>query len=155
KPHFFTASYGRGSDWRIATLALGVLYMAGLLLVAPRFLAGAVRTARMVRQARPAAYAQALADSVRRALAIGRPVRALESPGAAVPMTWGSLRPVVLLPERAGRWPAGHLLELARALVERRSRADAPAMAETGDLEERVRAVLDRGRNRAPLNRRL
>jgi TonB family protein len=28
-------------------------------------------------------------------------------------------------------------------------------MADTGDLEERVRAVLDRGRNRAPLNRRL
>ena len=28
-------------------------------------------------------------------------------------------------------------------------------MAEAGDLEERVRAVLDRGRNRAPLNRRL
>jgi TonB family protein len=50
---------------------------------------------------------------------------------------------------------AGHLLELARAMVERRSLADAPAMAESGDLEERVRAVLDRGRNRAPLNRRL
>jgi TonB family protein len=50
---------------------------------------------------------------------------------------------------------AGHLLELARVLVERRSLADAPAMAETGDLEERVRAVLDGGRNRAPVSRRL
>ena len=40
-------------------------------------------------------------------------------------------------------------------MVQRRSLADAPAMAENGDLEERVRAVLDRGRNRAPLNRRL
>jgi TonB family protein len=214
------------SNARVAgayALALGVLYMAGLLLVAARFLAGAVRTARMVRQARPAGYAQALADTVRRSLAIGRPVRALESSGAAVPMTWGILRPVVLMPEPAGRWPAerlhavvlhelvhvqrqdllaqvaaqaacclywfhplvwlagrelrkereracddavlsggvpapdyaGHLLELARALVERRSLADAPAMAETGDLEERVRAVLDGGRNRSPLSRRL
>jgi len=156
-----------------------------------------------------------------RSLGIVRPVRVLESPGAAVPMAWGILRPVAILPEAARRWPsqrlravllhelihlrrhdlpaqmaaqaacclywfhplawlaarqlrkereracddavihggvtapdyAGHLLELARAMVERRSLADAPAMAETGDLEERVRAVLDGGRNRAPLHR--
>ena len=51
---------------------------------------------------------------------------------------------------------AGHLMELARVLVERQaSLADAPAMAEGGDLEERVRALLDRGRNRAPLTRRV
>ena len=218
---------GRGSDWRITTLigarAALALYLIGLLLVAARFLAGAVRTVRMVRQARPAPHAQAMVDTVRCALGIDRPVRALESPGAAVPMTWGSLRPVVLLPEAARHWPAerlhavvlhelvhvrrhdilaqlaaqaacclywfhplvwlaarelrkereracddavlsggvpapdyaGHLLELARVLVERRSLADAPAMAETGDLEDRVRAVLDGSRNRAPLNRRL
>ena len=49
---------------------------------------------------------------------------------------------------------AGHLMELARVLVERQaSLADAPAMAEAGDLEERVRALLDRGRNRTPLTR--
>jgi len=212
----FAGSKQRRSDWWIA-------YLAGLLIVAGRFLAGTVRTARMVRAARPATYAQALADRLCRDLAISRPVRALESNGAAVPMTWGTLRPVVLLPEAAGRWPvarlhavvlhelvhvqrhdlvaqiaaqaacclywfhpmvwlamrqlrkeretacddavlsggvaapdyAGHLLELARAIVPRRSLADAPAMAENGDLEQRVRAVLDRGRNRAPLNRRL
>jgi hypothetical protein len=50
---------------------------------------------------------------------------------------------------------AGHLLDMARTLVARRSLADAPAMAEAGDLEDRVRAVLDGGRNRTPLNRRL
>ena len=211
---------GRGSDWGMAALAL---YIGGLLLVAARFVAGAVRTARMVRLARPAAYAQAVADMVRRSLGIGRGVRTLESSGAAVPMTWGMLRPVVLLPEEARHWSgerlhavvlhelihvrrhdllaqlaaqaacclywfhplvwlaarelrkereracddavlaagvaapdyAGHLLELARVLVERRSLADAPAMAESGDLEERVRAVLDGTRNRTPLSRRL
>jgi TonB family protein len=156
-------------------------------------------------------------------MAISRGVRVLESSGAAVPMTWGTLRPVVMLPETARDWPAarlhavllhelihvrrndllaqvaaqaaccvywfhpmvwmavrqlrkeretacddavlsrgvlapdyaGHLLELARGMIRRRSLADAPAMAESGDLELRVRAVLDRGRNRAPLNRRL
>jgi TonB family protein len=212
-----TLPHGRGSDWGIA------LYLGGMLLVALRFLAGAVRTGRMVRQARPAAYAQALTDRLRRKLDIGRPVQALESSGAAVPMTWGTLHPVVLLPEGARHWPAerlhavvlhelvhvqrhdllaqlaaqaaccfywfhplvwlaarqlrkeretacddavlsggvpapdyaGHLLELARAMVQQRSLADAPAMAEAGDLEERVRAVLDGGRNRVPLNRRL
>ena len=203
--------------------ALGGLYLAGLVLVAARFLAGAVRTARMVRRARPARYAQLPADRVRRALDIVRDVHILESPAAAVPMTWGTLDPVVMLPEAARQWPAarlhavvlhelihirrhdllaqiaaqtacclywfhplawlaarelrkerehacddavlsggvpaadyaGHLLELARAMVQRRSLADAPAMAETGDLEARVRAVLDGSRNRAPLNRRL
>jgi TonB family protein len=202
---------------------LGGLYLAGFLLVAARFLAGAARTSRMVRLARPAAYSVAAADVVRRTLGMSAGVRALESPGAAVPMTWGTLRPVVLLPEEARHWPgerlhavllhelihvrrhdllaqlaaqaacclywfhplvwlaarelrkereracddavlaggvaapdyAGHLLDLARGLVERRSLADAPAMAETGDLEERVRAVLDGSRNRAPLSRRL
>jgi TonB family protein len=206
----------RGSDWFIA-------YMAGLLLVAARFLAGAARTSRIVRNARRAPFVQAMVDTVCRELAIGRPVRTLESADAAVPMTWGMLRPVVLLPESARDWPserlhavvlhelihvrrhdlvaqvaaqaacclywfhplvwmaarqlrkerecacddavlsggvpaadyAGHLLELARAMVQRRSLADAPAMAEAGDLEERVRAVLDRRRNRAPLSGRL
>jgi TonB family protein len=212
---------GRAIETRSTAPGVGAyalaLYLAGLLLVAARFLAGAVRTARMVRQARPAPYAQAVAD------AIGPGVRVLESDGAAVPMTWGTLRPVVLLPAAARHWPgerlhavvlhemvhvrrhdllaqlaaqaacclywfhplvwlaagqlrkereracddavlrggvaapdyAGHLLELARVLVERRSLADAPAMAETGDLEERVRGVLDGGRNRAPVSRRL
>jgi TonB family protein len=199
------------------------MYLAGLLMVAGRFLAGAVRTGRIVRQSRVAAYAQPMSDRMRRDLGIRRPVRALESPDATVPMTWGTLRPVVMLPEGARDWPAarlhavvlhelihvqrldllaqvaaqaacclywfhplawlaarqlrkerecacddavlsggvtapdyaGHLLELARGMVRRRSLADAPAMAEGGHLEDRVRAVLDRGRNRAPLNRRL
>src|SRR5262249_24501420 len=45
---------------------------------------------------------------------------------------------------------AGHLMELARSMP-----AAAPAMAEANDLELRARALLDRGSNRAPLNRRV
>jgi protein TonB len=47
-------------------------------------------------------------------------------------------------------------MELARGLASRRIAVpDAPAMAETSDLETRVRALLDRGCNRAPLTRRV
>ena len=46
---------------------------------------------------------------MRRTLGIGRNVRALESSRATVPMTWGTLRPVVLLPEEARHWPAARL----------------------------------------------
>jgi TonB family protein len=45
---------------------------------------------------------------------------------------------------------AGHLVELVRGLT-----IAAPAMAEANDFEGRVRALLDRGRNRRPLTRRI
>jgi len=51
---------------------------------------------------------------------------------------------------------AGHLLDLVRALAAKRSPwVDAPAMAESSDLESRVKALLDRNRNRRPVSRRL
>jgi TonB family protein len=50
---------------------------------------------------------------------------------------------------------AGHLVDVLREAAARRNRwADAPAMAEPSDFESRVRALLDRGRNRTPLSRR-
>jgi TonB family protein len=200
------------------------LYLLGALAVAGRFGIGTGRTWRMVRRAQAAIHAAALADELRRALGIGRPVRVLETAAAAVPMTWGILRPVALLPASASEWPqgrlhavllhelvhvgrhdllaqilaqaacclywfhplvwsaarqmrkereqacddavlnrgvapadyAGHLMELARSMAAGQvSPADAPAMAETSDLESRVRALLDRRRNRAPLSRRV
>lgn len=45
---------------------------------------------------------------------------------------------------------AGHLMDLARMLSGRR--VHAPAMAENSDLESRVRALLDRRRDRRPLS---
>ena len=81
---------------------LNRLYIGGLLLVAARFVAGGVRT---FRQARPAPYGRVLADTVR---------GMLESPGAAMPMTWGMLRPIVLLPEAARRWPVERLYVVVR-----------------------------------------
>jgi TonB family protein len=200
-----------------------LVWVAGCLAAASRFLVGAVRTSWMVRGAAPAACAQGMIEHVGKSLGLSRRVRALETADAPMPLTWGILRPVVVLPDDAERWPearlrtvllhelvhvrrldllaqavaqaacclywfhplawvalrqlrkereracddavllggvaahdyAGHLLDLVRALAAKRSPwADAPAMAESSDLESRVRALLDRGRNRRPLSRR-
>ena len=201
-----------------------LLYIGGALLVAGRFGVGTWRTLKMVRGAGEATHAAELVERLRIALRIRRPVRALESADAVVPMTWGILRPVALLPDNARDWPAprlrtvllhelvhvqrhdllaqtlaqvacclywfqplawlaarelrkereracddavlcrgvapaeyaGHLMEAVRSMAARRaSLADAPAMAEASDLESRVRALLDGGRNRTPLTRRV
>ena len=58
----------------------------------------------------------------------------------------------VLLTGLAAPEYAGHLMALALELAGHR--IEAPAMAERSDLESRVRALLDRRRNRRPLNRR-
>lgn len=60
------------------------------------------------RQASPittTAWSELVAE-LGRELGLRRPVRLLESPGASVPMTWGTWRPVVLLPSAAHGWPA-------------------------------------------------
>jgi len=200
-----------------------ILWMVGCTAAAARFLAGAARTSWMVRRAIPADHARAMLEDLAGSLGIRRPVRVLESDCAPMPLTWGVLRPVVVLPDDAPAWQparlaavllhelvhvrrldllaqgvaqaacclfwfhplawlalrqlrkereracddavllrgvaphdyAGHLMDLVRAISAKRSRwADAPAMAEASDLELRVRALLDRGRNRRPLSRR-
>jgi TonB family protein len=194
------------------------IYATGAALVMLRFGLGIWRTHRLARGARVAAFAAPVVSELCESLGIARPVRALEGGEIPVPMAWGILRPVALLPESSREWPisrlhtvllhelthvkrhdllaqtvaqlaccafwfhplvwlaaremrkerelacddavlnrgvaapeyAGHLMEMARSLV---SRASAPAMAETSDLESRVRALLDRGSNREPLTR--
>ena len=47
-------------------------------------------------------------------LGVSRRVRVLLGDDDASPMTWGSLRPVILLPAGAGRWPAERLRDVLR-----------------------------------------
>jgi TonB family protein len=193
--------------------------MAGGGAIAIWFLLGTLRTSWMVRRATPAADAAELAAL----LGIGRRVRVLTTNAAPMPLTWGLLRPVVVLPAGAEEWStarlrtvllhelihvrrldllaqgiaqaacclywfhplawiaagrlrkereqacddavlacgvpapeyAGHLMDLVRAMAARRKAwLHAPAMADAGGLEARVRALLDPKRNRRPLNRR-
>jgi TonB family protein len=189
---------------------LFVLYAAGVLLAASRFLTGALRTSWIVRHAAPSPLGAEF-DS-----------RVVLSPAAPMPLAWGILRPVVVLPTAAASWPAArlravllhesmhhrrrdlltqaiaqaagclywchplvwlalarqriereracddavlrggvpaheyatHLLDVVRAVASSRQRwSDAPAMAEASGLESRVRAVLNRDTDRAPLTR--
>jgi TonB family protein len=192
---------------RPATNPLPWIYAAGAIAVAIRFIAGAVRTRRLLAGSRPVTR-----------YGLPRTVRVLESPNAPVPLVWGIFRPVIVLPAASRSWSgdrlrtvllhelihvqrrdllaqvlaqaacclhwfqplawiaarelrrereracddavlhrginapeyAGHLVDLVRGLT-----IEAPAMAEASDFEGRVRALLDRGRNRAPLTRSL
>ncbi len=207
---------------RMPAIAL-FAWLAGCLTVASRFLVGVARTSWMVGHAAPAGYAQPMVADLAKSLGLRRPVRAFETAAAPMPLTWGILRPVVVLPDDARRWPearlrsvvlhelmhvarfdllaqavaqaacclywfhplawvgwrqlrkereracddavlvrgvaahdyAGHLLDSVRSMAARRSPwVDAPAMAESSDLESRVRAMLDPKRSRQPLSRR-
>jgi beta-lactamase regulating signal transducer with metallopeptidase domain len=84
------------------------IWLAGALLLAGRIVAGAVRVRRLIRRARPVddGALLAAAEASARRLGIARPVRLLAASGDTMPLTWGFLRPVVLLPAGAGGWPA-------------------------------------------------
>ena len=88
---------------------IGVLlavWAVGAAVVLARLALGLWGTRRLARGAREmddAAWA-ALAARLGEAAGVRRPVRLLLSPRAAMPMTWGTLRPVVLLPAEAVEW---------------------------------------------------
>jgi TonB family protein len=76
---------------------LAILYGAGVLLAATRFLAGAARVSWMIRKATPTA------------LGAGYGVRVVASADAPVPLAWGIFRRAILLPTAALEWPADRL----------------------------------------------
>ncbi|MDX1996894.1 MAG: M56 family metallopeptidase [Thermoanaerobaculia bacterium] len=84
------------------------LWLLGVLVVLAGRGRGLVVRGFLRRQARPladTAWSELVAE-LGRELGLRRPVTLLESPIASVPMTWGTWRPVVLLPAAARHWPA-------------------------------------------------
>jgi TonB family protein len=83
--------------WAIGALALGIRLLVGLL-----------RIQLSSKQASPmpdSAWGQDLTQ-ISKSLQIGRQVRLLESASpAAMPLTWGLLRPTILLPSGTSNWP--------------------------------------------------
>ncbi|MEZ4415320.1 MAG: M56 family metallopeptidase [Gemmatimonadota bacterium] len=91
-------------------VALGV-WAVGFLLAAGRLFLDLFRVSMVSHYgSRPAsADTQALCDTLRRSMGIGRAVEVLESRFVRVPAAWGLRRPVVLLPEGAETWPRERL----------------------------------------------
>jgi beta-lactamase regulating signal transducer with metallopeptidase domain len=96
------------------TSVVGVVWAVGASLVLARLACGWAALAGLSRRARPlddAAWQGALADA-RGALGMRRRVRLLVASGVGTPLTWGTLRPTVLVPADAvavgTAWPAEH-----------------------------------------------
>jgi beta-lactamase regulating signal transducer with metallopeptidase domain len=92
-----------GGGWS----AFLIIYAAVAALLVARLLVARLALAHLWRKAAPprdAAWAGMLAEA-RARLALERPVALRIADGAVMPMTWGSLRPAILLPAEALAWP--------------------------------------------------
>lgn len=88
--------------------SLADLWAVGAVLVLAMLAVSLWRTAGLARRARPLAHVGVI-EQVRELgerLGVRRPVRMLHAGDAAMPMTWGVLRPTVLLPAGFIAWPA-------------------------------------------------
>lgn len=213
----------RESPWRLPSLQ--TLWLAGVMVALARVLighAGAYLSLRRTEAIPSADWLNALADASSR-VGLRRSVSIRRSLDTDVPLTYGLLRPVVLLPAGSEHWEperrrvvlmhelvhvrrfdallslagqiaravywfhplawfalsrfrqeqerscddavvragagqstyAGHLVSFARSLTANAEWPAALGMADTNDLEQRVRAILDPRRNRRALNRSL
>lgn len=88
-------------------LWLAALWLAGALACLAPLAVGMALVRRLARRAHDLNGGEwpALADALRWALGLRRPVRLLQSPGDLMPMAAGLLRPVILLPAEAAEWP--------------------------------------------------
>lgn len=96
----------RLSAWGPAGI-LGAVWLAGFLAVLGTLVLGKVRIwwlARGATRVRDRAWLE-LRDELAGRLGVSRPIRVLRSPRPLVPMTWGIVRPRILLPAAADRWP--------------------------------------------------
>ena len=91
-------------------------WLAGALVVLIRLLAGAAQLWRWKRHSLPLgdARTQALARQIAAEYRLSRLVELRTLASCRVPMTWGTLRPVVLLPAEAEVWPAARLALVLR-----------------------------------------
>ena len=90
-----------------ATL-LALAYALGVTLVLARLLVGSLGVQRLARRAEPVLDAEwhLLLQRLARQLGVRRPVTLLRSDRRAVPVTWGVVYPVILLPSDAMAWSA-------------------------------------------------
>ena len=109
-PHTAQSAASRGESARAAPISTPIILTVCWLLVAAillaRVLAGCAALGRLTRRAAPVtdeAWLDLLGIAARSA-GIARTVRLLASEETTVPMTWGLIRPVLLLPPDHGEW---------------------------------------------------
>ncbi|HLW79412.1 MAG TPA: M56 family metallopeptidase, partial [Terriglobia bacterium] len=90
-----------------AWLLLG--WAAGLAIVVGRLGLGTLRVSQIARRACPMNDARGLERDLARELGLRCPVSVLISDRPIMPMAWGVLRPVILLPASAAHWPDARL----------------------------------------------
>ena len=95
-----------GGDGRALVSGFYFAYLLGASLVIARLVIASFRMWQVARRARPLVnrdWRRAL-DDARSALGIARTVRLLSSDDVAVPMTWGVVHPIVVIPAVADDW---------------------------------------------------
>jgi len=104
-----------GKSWRekmpgLATSGV-MLWMAGMVGLLSRRLAGFVQLAQLRRGSQPESDPGVLAlfREVQSAAGLLQNVELRQSPSCVVPLTWGSLRPILLVPVGVSSWPPGRL----------------------------------------------
>ncbi|CAN5775573.1 hypothetical protein BH23GEM7_BH23GEM7_27460 [soil metagenome] len=92
------------------TSVIGVVWLLGIALLAGRLLWGWLSFSAVAACARPVRDPawEALLEESRLILRIQRRVRLLRTDAVPVPLTWGTLRPSILLPAMADAWPEAH-----------------------------------------------
>jgi carboxyl-terminal processing protease len=96
--------------WRDARFWLLSVWMAGAALLMLRLAIGVARLWRLERAGSPAgARALTVLEQAQRDAGTSRPVTLLTADHQTMPMTWGALRPVILLPGTAEDWPEDRL----------------------------------------------
>ncbi len=98
-----------GSSTQRLPLGLGLflVWLAGALLVLARMMLGIARMRRIARASRVVREGRLIRaiEEASGILGLGRRVILLQAAGPIVPMTWGALRPRILLPAEADAWP--------------------------------------------------
>lgn len=99
-------SHSRGASPAPLAQGLLALWLCGALFLVVRLGRSQVALARLARAAQPVRDARILAQAreIARELGLDRPVLLLQSQRPVVPMTWGLLRPTILIPSAATGW---------------------------------------------------
>lgn len=105
-------------SWSPSQVIVGV-WLVGAGLICLRTLVGMARARRGARRAQVLAdeWIQSRVEEIRRYLRVRRQIRILVSDDQEMPITWGVLRPVILLPSGAVAWGAKSFGKLDAVLV--------------------------------------